>query len=93
MIVVRVEIWPKGDKARAIEFARAYINNQVTTTQTTVGRLGDYKVELHGGVWRAKAGVLPIWKRGFVLGFDRIHRGVWDLLLLALQNTIGNRNA
>ena len=83
MIVIRVEMWPQGDKTRAVEFGRAYITNQATTTQASGGALGDYAVVLQS---------LQAWKRGVVTGFNRRTRGAWDLLLLALQNTIGNRN-
>ena len=89
MIVIRIEMWPQGDKTRAVEFGRAYITNQATTTQVSGGSLGDYAVVLHGGVYGKS---LQVWKRGVVTGFNRRTRGAWDLLLLALQNTIGNRN-
>jgi hypothetical protein len=90
MIVVRVEMWPKGDKARAVEFARAYIINQATTTQASGGALGDYRMELHGGVYSKP---LRAWKCVKVVGFNRRARGAWDLLYLALRNAIGARNA
>jgi len=92
MIVVKVEMWPGGDEARASELARAYIANQVTTTVETRGAAGDYSVELRGGVYGRPDLLKRVWKKGTVLGFDRVKRGTWDLLFQALKNTIGGRN-
>lgn len=92
MIVVKVEMWPGGDESRAQEFARATITNQVRTTVESGGKLGDYAVKLSGGIWGRPECAKRIWKMGKVSGFDRVHRGVWDLLFLALRSTVGYRS-
>lgn len=93
MIVVKIEMWPRGDESRAVEFARAVITNQVDKTLATGGARGDYDVELKGGVYGRENPLKGVWKRGKVVGFDRMKRGVWDLLYQALANTVGGRSA
>jgi hypothetical protein len=92
MIVLKVEMWPGGDETRAIEFGRAYIANQVKTTVTSAGALGDYSVELRGGVYNRLDLLNRTWKRGSVTGFDRVRRGAWDLIYQALRATVGVRS-
>lgn len=92
MIVIKVEMWPGGDESRAKEFARATITNQVKTTVASKGQLGDYAVRLSGGIWGRPDCMKRTWKTGSVTGFDRIRRGIWDLLYLAMRNTVGYRN-
>jgi len=48
----------------------------------------DYSVRL--SKWAPKTG--ETWKRGEVRGFDKVHRGAWDLLYLALRACVGDRN-
>jgi hypothetical protein len=92
MIVVKVEMWPGGDERRAEEFSRAYIANEVTTTVSTQGRQGTYTVRLMGGIWGRPDCLKRTWKMGKVEGFDRVKQGVWDLIYLALRDTVGYRN-
>jgi hypothetical protein len=92
MIVVKVEMWPGGDESRAQEFARATITNQVKTTVQSAGKFGDYAVRLSAGIQGRPECMKRTRKAGTVTGFDRVRRGIWDLLFLALRNTVGNRN-
>lgn len=92
MIVIKVEMWPGGNESRAKEFARMKIANKVKTTVSSGGELGDYDVELLGGVYGRDDLLSKVWKRGAVAGVNRRTRGAWDLILLALQATVGKRN-
>jgi hypothetical protein len=93
MIVVKVELWPKGDANRAKTLGVASICN--------VGgdlALADYECRLFK--WRDKTVeklvLKPLakdtWKRGRVEGFGRITQGPWDLLYRTLAVLIGTRN-
>lgn len=92
MIVVTIEMWPKGDKERATVLARAEIANKVARTVASRGAAGDYEVRLYGGVYGRPDLLQRVWKRGTVEDFDRVRRGTWDLLYLALKTCLGKRN-
>lgn len=82
MIVVRIELWPQGQKARARHLGTAQIWNDGTGDR---GR-GNYHVTL------SKWGSRETWRAGLLQGFPRLHLGPWDLLLRALIATVGKRN-
>jgi len=46
MIVVKVELWPRGFEKNSKELCRAYISNDVKTTVSTKGKYGSYNAEL-----------------------------------------------
>ena len=92
MVVIKVEMWPGGNESRKQEFARAEITNLASTTIATQGGKGDYHVRLSGGIWGRTDVMHRTWKTGKVKGFDRVKRGIWDLLFLALLDTVGYRN-
>lgn len=83
MVVVRVELWPGGDRSKARLLGEARIAND--GGQRTDSR-GDYTVEL------SKFNGTGVWKRGRVTGFPRLRLGGWDLLFRALRATVGARN-
>lgn len=87
MIVIKVELWPKGDPARAKDMGFATIENDGTGTD----KAGNYKVTLFKWTKGGK-GSRSIWKQGGVSGFDRMKRGPWDLLFRALRGILGARN-
>lgn len=87
MIVIRIEMWPRGDVNRRYDLGLATITNVGGTAQR-----GDYKIELaksasHGA---RKPG---IWRRGIVRDFPRLRLGQYDLLLRALIACIGGRSS
>lgn len=95
MIVIRIEMWPKGSKehARVMAVGRIFNNGSGTITK------GNYIAELYGGT---ASGIKPEkadtpwkfmrpWKRCEVNGFPRRVQGCWDLLCRALWTSIGNR--
>ncbi len=83
MLVVTIEMAPKGDLTKKRHLGTAYISNNLEGDIQT----GSYSVSL--SKW-GKPDV--IWKKGRVRGFARLTRGPWDLLYLALRNTVGSRN-
>lgn len=83
MVVVKIELWPRGDESRKIHLGTATITNDGKGTVLK----GDYKVKL--SKWgRPKVA----WKVGEVKNFPRTTRGPWDLLYCALRSILGPRN-
>ena len=83
MLVVTVEIAPKGDMNRKRHLGTAMIGNDATGD----AKLGNYQVIL------SKWGKPKVeWKHGTVKAFPRLNRGPWDLLYLALKSVVGGRN-
>lgn len=77
MVVVRIEIWPRGNQERAYKFGEVRIINDGTGDLET----GNYKVEAsHSGKFVNKPG---IFKQGVVKGFNR-SLSVYRLLFRAL---------
>ena len=85
MIRVTVELVSAISPDRSRLLGVATIANDGTGTPSVC----DYDVSL--SKWAPKHS--QTWKKGKVLGFDRVGRGPWDLLYLALQACVGNRNA
>lgn len=91
MIVIRVELWPCGDRSRAQDLGEARITN---TAPTLFGdrSLGDYRVELlKGARYSRRPG--EIWRWCTVRAFPRRALGPWDLLHRALGQMLGGRNS
>lgn len=82
MIVVKVELWPKGDKGRARSLGFAEIAN--TTHET--GEPGSY----HTTLFKWGQG-RRVWRTGKITGFDRKNEGPWDLLLYCLWQCLEDR--
>ena len=82
MLVVRIELWPGGDESRKRILGLAHIINDGTGDENT----GNYVVRLFR--WGSDG---RIWKSAQLFGFKRKRLGPWDLLLSALNATIGNR--
>ena len=91
MIVVRVELWPLGNKERSRHLGTAVIANDGTGTRdrgnyhVLLGKFGEQDPER---LLRVKSAA---WRRGRVEGFPRIVQGPWDLLGRALAGTLGAR--
>lgn len=87
MIVVKLELWPGGDKNRAIDLGSAEIANV-----SNLADLSAYEVRLlKGARFSKRPGEL--YKRGVVPAFPRrdTRWGPWELLALALEATVGQR--
>lgn len=83
MVVVTVEIWPKGERFLKRHLGTAKISNDVSGTKSR----GNYKVTLS-----VRGNPTRIWKRGRVKDFPRKRLGAWDLLYRALDATVRSRN-
>jgi len=86
MIVIRLEMWPKGDESRKYPLGEIRVTNIGGDAQR-----GDYAIELmksasHGA---KRPGV---WRRGIVKNFPRLRLGQYDLLLRGLIACIGGRS-
>lgn len=82
MLVVRVELWPKGEASLARPIAEMRISNDATGDYERA----NYDVELlHSGKYWGKPGA---WKKGRVLGHLR-KLSPYHLVLAALVKTIG----
>lgn len=83
MIRVTVELISAVDESRSRVLGIAEIANVGGDAER-----GDYDVRL--SKWAPKTA--QTWKKGTVTGFDRVNRGAWDLLFLALRACVGTRN-
>ena len=88
MLKVTIELLPHGDESRSRILGIATISNDGEASLKTDGELGDYNVSL--SKWAPKQS--ETWKSGRVERFNRLSRGPWDLLYLALRNIVGKRN-
>lgn len=82
MIVIRVELWPFGDKTKARHLGTALIANDGGDRRT-----GHYWVKLFSRGKRKR-----LWKEGVVADFPRLRLTAWDLLYRSLRNILGSRN-
>lgn len=89
MIVVRIELWPGGDKTRKQDLATVVISNDGSGTD----RVANYKAVVSHQAGTQYAGSLDpaelitgarAWKRGQLVGFRR-DRGAVMLLKAALE--------
>lgn len=101
MIVIRLEMWPKGDHTKARELGIGVIANIGGSAA-----LGDYDcILLKSPEYSKKNANRPmaercnrprmaeIWRRSKVSGFPRGHtHGPWDLVFRALGRMLSNRN-
>lgn len=91
MLVIKVEMWPQGDKTKARLMEQAFIFNDGALESS---ELGDYSVQLLKSPRFMKGKGLPegpaqvtgtnLFKKGRVLGFNRAF-SVWNLVALALR--------
>lgn len=75
MIVVKIEVWPGGDKARAYEMGRMEIANDATTTLFDQTK-GNYDAVV---TWPAPSGT-PIRRTARVEDYPRQEFTVWELV-------------
>ena len=81
MLVVQIELWPRGDASRRKTLASGTIVNDGMGTATR----GNYRVQLKDALGRP-------WKSGTVANFPRKRLIAWDLLACALCSILGSRN-
>jgi hypothetical protein len=84
MVVVKIEIWPRGEESEAKTIAVARIANDGTGTTSH----GNYAVSLsHSGKFYGRPGP---WKTGRVQKFNRLW-SPYHLVFYALKFTLGLR--
>jgi hypothetical protein len=88
MIRITIELVSAIGSNRSKILGIAEITNDGELSKNTDGSKGGYDVRL--SKWAPK--LRETWKKGRVEGFDRINRGPWDLLFIALRNIVGSRN-
>ena len=82
MISVTIEMLPAGDESRKRHLGTVIIANDGTGAR---GR-GNYKVRLS-----MRGNPNSTWKTARITGFRRLQIGAYELLLLALAATVGQR--
>ena len=99
MLVIRIELWPKGNPARKRDLGIATISNVGGTLET-----GEYDCKLLKSPEYSKNATREeidriqrprakeIWRRGRVSDFPRSRLGPWDLVFRALGQLISDRN-
>jgi hypothetical protein len=75
MIVIKVELWPRGYESRKREIARMHVTNKGTGTATR----GDYKIQV-----MRKGSDDKVQREGEVLNYPRQSYSVWKLIQKAL---------
>lgn len=85
MLVLRLEMWPKGDETRAREIGRTYIYNDGGTLTR-----GDYEVRVcRRNRYEVEPGTVSEGSKfarfGSVRGYPRLRFNVWRLVLRCLS--------
>lgn len=76
MIVIKIEMWPKGFKERAYELGRMYITNDGTSKDP---KRGNYKIKV------VKKGTTDkVSREGEVENYPRKSYPVWELVKRAI---------
>ncbi len=78
MLVINIQIWPKGDETKAKTIAMAKITNDGTGTKA----MGNYTYQLWTEHRPLKHG------KGRIHGFLRNRKNVWHLLFLILKECL-----
>ena len=88
MIVVKLELWPRGDESKKSEIGRTYINNIGGSNN-----IGNYKVRVMKKrqenvppkeVFRNQKGIL---RTSTVYNYPRLSYNVWRLIIRALKSS------
>jgi len=77
MIVIKIELWPKGFESRARELGKMYIAN---TGELGNGKRGNYHVRLF------RKGTNTVQREGSVENFPRHSYSVWRLVSRAIKS-------
>lgn len=75
MIVVFIEVWPKGDQSKAKTLGMAEMTNDGTGSNTH----GNYRLKLVGKTSRYR-------RQSVTTDFPRKSRNIWELLRRALND-------
>lgn len=84
MIVVKLEMWPGGDEARAYTLGRTYIWNEGTTDDPSKGNYG-VAVMRKGCEYSHPINASARTRSGEVKNYPRLSYNVWRLIIRALK--------
>jgi len=83
MLVIKIELWPRGDEKEKKLLHVGWIGNVGTGTRTS----GNYKYVLSQRNTPGRT-----LRKGFINGFPRKRLSAWDLLYRCLREAVGDRN-
>lgn len=84
MLVIQVQMWPRGDKSKAYSLGTLTVALDPNTVPTD--RLRNYS-------WRiTRFKDKGTWKSGRIEGHNPKTRGPWDLIFRILRDAVGFRN-
>ena len=88
MVVVKIELWPRGDESQARCFGTMEIElTGFEADSRGRARFGAYAYRILQ--WGTKR---RTWRRGVVSGHDRVKCGPWDLVFRCLSRAVADRN-
>jgi hypothetical protein len=83
MLVIQIQMWPKGDKTKAYSMG----------TLTVALKPGTKSDGLRAYTWAiSKFADKGVWKKGHIEGHNPKIRGPWDLVYRILRQAVGDRN-
>lgn len=84
MLVIQVQMWPRGDKTKAYSMGTLTLSLDPDTLPED---------QLRNYVWRiTKFQDKGTWKTGRIEGHNPKTRGPWDLIYRILKQAVGVRN-
>jgi hypothetical protein len=89
MLYIRVEIWPGGDRSKAVVKGEAVIANDGTGTEV-VGNYNAFFSKLSGFANPRYPKAAEVWKKGRVVDFPRRTLGPFHLLAVALASAVAD---
>lgn len=92
MLVVRVYLRPGGDRLAERQIGEMRIGRREMLKEIGKDNLASYNVALSSNDKGRAFNPKKIWRTGLVSGFNRTRWGKWDLIYLALHETIGARH-
>lgn len=84
MIVLKLEMWPRGDQAKAYPIATMAVSLDPKTAGSNTSRSYNWRISRQGNK--------GTWKSGYVEGHNKNLRGPWDLIYRILKDAVGSRN-
>ncbi len=89
MIVIKAELWPKGNSAKAKELGRMAITNEGSSEGGGKDMPCDYAVVIEKSPAMGAKGQ-GVWRSCKILGYPRASRwvGIWDLLRSGLDGCL-----
>jgi len=83
MLVIKIELWPKGNSSKAKVIHTGWIGNDGTGSKTK----GNYRFGLS-----QRNRPKTVLRKGNIKDFPRKRLSAWDLLYRCLREAVGERN-